>query len=472
MTAARITQVFDNALPLQAAGCAYRQNAFHIPGAPLALCAEAALTPQYSLTHNALGRIVGRLDLLILHKYPQMPLMFEDVTALAAQIALKTCTGLKQRFNTLLKFGHSALKRCPLQRAVADSLSQFQYFLCQIVKLTAYVAKRAFGLAYRLKITLQMRPAYLPTACKEIIAAPAVAAQRTAERIQQLFGRFLSAAGLNHKESRRLTAQCPQPAFETITSWPAGFIRMRRFLLSNMFGNFIVRLFHYLGQLSFTITQAAKAYRHREYLIDNGQSLTLAGIDIACEYPDYRQYTRTKMSSLDLIRQGPIDKRTAIPALAYMLDIFDDLRLYARYIDNLMAQRFLIGIFEICAAARAYVRFKMDILLYKLQRQKLSQVRLMAVSCSAFLMPMLRRFDHKHSGRIGRRRFGRILRVHTQKPFKFFDAFFHFVNTLLQLCVFFFQLLNIRIFVHKVIIGQRQLLTKLYFDRSQRVNAY
>ena len=79
----RITQVFDNASSLQTAGSAYRQDMFHIPSASLALRTEATLAPQYGLTYNTLGCIVGRLYPLILHKRPQILPMFENVTALA-----------------------------------------------------------------------------------------------------------------------------------------------------------------------------------------------------------------------------------------------------------------------------------------------------------------------------------------------------------------------------------------------------
>ena len=42
--------------------------------------------------------------------------------------------------------------------------------------------------------------------------------------------------------------------------------------------------------------------------------------------------------------------------------------------------------FEICAAACAYIGFKMDVLFYKLLRQRRSQMRLMTVSCPAFFV--------------------------------------------------------------------------------------
>src|SRR3972149_5918364 len=242
MTTACITQVFDNASSLQAAGRAHRQDTFHISSASLTLCAEAALTPQYGLTYNTLGSIVGRLHLLILHKCPQILFMFKDVTALTAQIAIKPRTGFKQRFNTFLKFWHSALKRWPLQRTVTDSFSQFQDFLCQIMKPVAYFANRAFGLAYRRETPLQMRPAYLANQCVKFVGVIAITYQFARKIAYQATSRLLAAIGMNHKKCRCGTAQCPQPAFETITSGPAGFIRMCRFLSSDMLSGFIIRL--------------------------------------------------------------------------------------------------------------------------------------------------------------------------------------------------------------------------------------
>jgi|WetSurMetagenome_2_1015567.scaffolds.fasta_scaffold279612_1 hypothetical protein len=147
MAMACIPQVFDNASALQAAGRALRQDAFHIPGASLALCAEAALAPQYGLAHNTLSSIIGQLHFLILHERPQILPVFKGIAALTAQIAVKPCTGFKQRFASL------------------------------IVKLTTYFANRAFGLAYHLKIPLQMRPAYLANQCVKFVNTIAITYQ-------------------------------------------------------------------------------------------------------------------------------------------------------------------------------------------------------------------------------------------------------------------------------------------------------
>jgi hypothetical protein len=144
----------------------------------------------------------------------------------------------------------------------------------------------------------------------------------------------------------------------------------------------------------------------------------------------------------------------AIFASIYVLNILCDLRLYGRYINNLMTQRFFAGFFKICAAASAYFWFEMKMFFYQLLRQKLSQVRFMTFSCSTFFTPTLRQYDG-HSGRIRRWRFGGIPGVHPQKPFKLFD-------TLFQLNNFVFQLLYICVFVHKTVIGQRQRFAKVY----------
>jgi hypothetical protein len=86
----------------------------------------------------------------------------------------------------------------------------------------------------------------------------------------------------------------------------------------------------------------------------------------------------------------------------------------------------------------------------------------MALAGSAFpaLSP---RQGHKCARRIGRRGFGRILRIHTQPPFEILNMLLHLLKTLFQRfdplfqCgVFRFQLLNIHVPVHTIVIGHEQ----------------
>jgi len=65
MTTTRITQIFNNTSPLQAASRTHCEYTLYITRSALALCAEAAFTPQYALTHNTLGSIVSRIYILI-----------------------------------------------------------------------------------------------------------------------------------------------------------------------------------------------------------------------------------------------------------------------------------------------------------------------------------------------------------------------------------------------------------------------
>ncbi len=46
MTKTRITQIFNNATPLQAAGRAHCEYTFYVKRPAFALCAEAAFTPE------------------------------------------------------------------------------------------------------------------------------------------------------------------------------------------------------------------------------------------------------------------------------------------------------------------------------------------------------------------------------------------------------------------------------------------
>jgi hypothetical protein len=181
-------------------------------------------------------------------------------------------------------------------------------------------------------------------------------------------------------------------------------------------------LFQSLGQLSFTLAQAANAHRNRKDLVDHRQRLALAGVDIPCKNTDNRQDTRTKILTLDVIRQRTIDKGSTVSASEYILDVFHDFGLYGRDIHNLMTQRLLTSLLDMVTAARTSVGLKMNMLFDKLLRQKSSQMRRMAISCSAFLTSP--RQNHNRSRRIRRGRFGRILRIHPQSPFQFFKTFF------------------------------------------------
>ncbi|MBA7533042.1 hypothetical protein ES705_25277 [subsurface metagenome] len=149
MTTTRITQIFNNASPLQAAGRTHCEYMFYITRPAFALCAEAALTPQYTLTHNTLGNIVSRIYILIMHKCPEMFSVVDNPAAFAGQFTFAERSFFKKFFYTLHQRRHPVLKSTPLQCPVANPLSQFQYFLRQTVKLLTYLANHTFGLLYR-----------------------------------------------------------------------------------------------------------------------------------------------------------------------------------------------------------------------------------------------------------------------------------------------------------------------------------
>jgi hypothetical protein len=85
MTAARMTQVFNNASSLQTAGGARREDSFGIARSAFALRAEACFAPQDSLSHHTLGQIIGWLHPRIVHKRLQKVPLIENTTALARQ---------------------------------------------------------------------------------------------------------------------------------------------------------------------------------------------------------------------------------------------------------------------------------------------------------------------------------------------------------------------------------------------------
>ncbi len=460
MTMTYVAQIFDNTPFLQAAGRTHRQYALNIASTALALRTEAALTPQYPLANNPFGKVVGRLYSLIPHKCPQIILVFKDITAFTAQLAVKARTNFQQRFNTLLKFGHSALKCFPLQCAVTCSLSQLQYRLCQTMKLLACLANRTFSFTDRLEIPFQMRPAYLADQFIKMVGVIAITYQLTRKTAHQFTSCLLAAVGMNHKNRRCGTTESPQPTFLLIAAPPAGFIGMGYILFSDMFGCFMIGLFQYIGQLCLAITQAAKTHRYREYLVHHRQRLTLAYVEPAGQDCYHSQYAGAEVLASDVIGQRSVNECSAIFASRNVLNIFNDMRQYFQYINNLMALWVFVGFFQVCAAASAYFWLEMKMFFYQLLRQKFSQMRLVALSCSAFFTPTFRRNDG-YSGWIRRWRLGRILRIHPQKPFKFFDTLFQHCDMFFQCRIFRFQLLYIRVFVHEIIIGQKQRFTKI-----------
>jgi hypothetical protein len=264
--------------------------------------------------------------------------MFDNPAALAAQCAFTSGCLFKKLFHTPHQWDHPFLKSPPLQCPIPNSFSHLQYFLRQTVKLQTYLANRASGLAYRLEIPLQMRPAYLSDTTEEAISAPAVTDQFATEGAQQLPCRFLASLGVNHKNGCTGATQGPQPASLSITSTPAGFVRMRHILTSDMLARFIVWLFQCLGQLRLTITQPAKTHRHTEYLVYHRQCLTLTGIEHTGQNRYQSQYARAKVLAFDFIRQKLVDKASTVFATIYVLNILSNLRLNGRYIDNLMTQ--------------------------------------------------------------------------------------------------------------------------------------
>ena len=77
MTTTHIKQILDNTSPLKTAGRARCEDTLYITRATFALYTEAALTPQYTLTHDTLSSIVSRFYTLIMHKRPEMLAMLE-----------------------------------------------------------------------------------------------------------------------------------------------------------------------------------------------------------------------------------------------------------------------------------------------------------------------------------------------------------------------------------------------------------
>jgi hypothetical protein len=97
--ATRITQIFNDASPLQAAGRTHCEYTFYITRPAFALCAEAALTPQYTLTHNTLGNIVSRIYILIVHKCPEMFSVVDNPAAFAGQFTFAERSFFKKFFS-------------------------------------------------------------------------------------------------------------------------------------------------------------------------------------------------------------------------------------------------------------------------------------------------------------------------------------------------------------------------------------
>ncbi len=220
-----------------------------------------------------------------------------------------------------------------------------------------------------------------------------------------------------------------------------------------MLDRLIIWMFQCLGQLCLAITQTAKAHGYRKYLIYHCQCFALTGIKNTCQYRNQGKYTGAEVFVSDLIGQWRVNKFSAVFASINLSEILSYCRDYWRYINNLMTHRLLVAFFKICAATRAYFRLKFNAVGYFLRPKQLPQMRLVAFFRTTFFTPMFR-LCNGNSRWIGRRWLGRILRIHSQKPFKLFD-------TLFQLRVFLFQLLYIFVFVHRVFIGQKQNFTSI-----------
>ena len=131
MTATSFTQIFNNAPILQTAGRTHCQYPLHITRTSFALRAEAALTPQYSLAHNTLGKIICWIHSLIVYECPKMLAIFKYPATFATQCAFTFRRLSKKFFHTRHQWRHPILESPPLQCSIANSLAHLQYLLHQ-----------------------------------------------------------------------------------------------------------------------------------------------------------------------------------------------------------------------------------------------------------------------------------------------------------------------------------------------------
>jgi len=461
MTMAYITQIFNKASIQQAAGCTDRQDTFDISGAPFALGAETALAPQNGGAYHLFAPIICRLHAGIINKRPQILPQIIYAAALSGQRLAAVGSLFQQRFHALHQRFHTVLKRLPQQGAVPYPIPQMQNLLSQYRQFASDTAHLSLDLRQRLKIAFQMCPAQLSQSRKAIIAAPAVAVKNPGKCAQQLLGLGFSASDLNHKDRRCGTAHHPQPAFKPVASGPASFIGMSGSLRLNMAGYFLIRLFQGVGQLRFTMAQAAQTHRNGKDLAHHRQRLAFTGVEISGKNSNHRHDTRTKVLTFDLIGQRTMNLGSAVSASEYGLDIFHNLGLDGWDIDNLMTHRRLIRLLEMSTAAGASIGLQINTFFDKLRWQQRSQMRRVTFACTAFLASPRRQFD-RHPGGIGRRRLGRIARILTQKPLELFDMLFQRFNTLFQFDNLVLELFYIGVLVHTVIIGQRDVFLKIY----------
>ena len=86
----RLAQEFDDALALKVAGSADGEHPFHVTRSPLALRTEAGFTPDDSLADTALGRVIGRFNLLVIDKRPQVLPQLPNLTAFTGKRSFVT----------------------------------------------------------------------------------------------------------------------------------------------------------------------------------------------------------------------------------------------------------------------------------------------------------------------------------------------------------------------------------------------
>src|SRR4030042_1825655 len=169
MTMACITQILNNASSLQAASCTNRQDTLHIMPAAFTLRPEAALTPQYTLTHNTLSQIVSRLYPGILNKRPQMLPQIQDTTTSTRQGLTAVGATAQQFFCPLHQRLHASLKRLPGECSITYPFAQIQNVFGQMKQFISDSSHCPIAFAQCLKISFQVGPAQLTQAAKTIV---------------------------------------------------------------------------------------------------------------------------------------------------------------------------------------------------------------------------------------------------------------------------------------------------------------
>src|SRR5262249_28069698 len=171
---AALDKILQEATPLLSAGFSDAQDSLDDPTAPLTIRPAAALPPQDGVAQRSLGGVIRRLDGLMPHEGPQLPLVSEQFTACPRRLRATTGRSFRQcRTDLSPKAADVDLETGPAQRTVSHPMPPGEDPLRQVQQLLPDGRAAVLAVDHRLKIPTQMRPTEL-AAAEPVVRLPAI----------------------------------------------------------------------------------------------------------------------------------------------------------------------------------------------------------------------------------------------------------------------------------------------------------